>query len=288
MIFNCVSVDSPRSSKESRKIAPLLKIQNKRSERSSTSLQQNSFSTIPERFGQWSRRQGCEELALCASTLLAINCSEAPVERSFSSQKLTHSLIRNKLKLDSVQAQLYAKLNAKALAAEQTRSILTTDIIEEAMALADVNPMPAAVEAEAEAHDQNDQKEDVGDEQAEDQVLMIDQEGEDDDQAEQADDQDEQVEEPDIEPDENDEFEDDVASAMDIVTRRRVPMPQFEPVFTDRLRQFARHYIQDNALVVDRTWRKRGSADQLRNAIANCDNPLIRKEMPDVMQRCIE
>src|ERR1700730_13909013 len=48
-------------------------------------------------------------LASVALPLLAINPSEASVERSFSQQKLTHSALRNRLGIDIIEAQMFIK-----------------------------------------------------------------------------------------------------------------------------------------------------------------------------------
>lgn len=50
-----------------------------------------------------------------ALALLSINCSEASVERSFSTQSYTHSLNRNRLLDANIENEMFVKLNRRAL-----------------------------------------------------------------------------------------------------------------------------------------------------------------------------
>ena len=66
----------------------------------------------------WIERLSIKETELLASVelpLLAINPSEASVERSFSQQKLIHSSLRNRLGNDIIEAQMFIKMNDKLL-----------------------------------------------------------------------------------------------------------------------------------------------------------------------------
>jgi len=62
----------------------------------------------------------------------------------------------------------------------------------------------------------------------------------------------------------------------------------YERVFNERMINFAFTYISANTLLVDQPWKKRGSAEKLRNALSICDDVLLKKEMADAVQRCIE
>lgn len=56
-----------------------------------------------------------EELIHAVITLLSLNCSEASVERSFSQQKLTHSLLMNRKLPSTVERQMYIKSNHRVM-----------------------------------------------------------------------------------------------------------------------------------------------------------------------------
>ena len=56
-----------------------------------------------------------ELLATISIAMLSINPSEASVERSFSAQKLVHTLLRNRLHDDIVEAQMFIKINGPLL-----------------------------------------------------------------------------------------------------------------------------------------------------------------------------
>ena len=64
------------------------------------------------------------EFVQCVSALLSIYASEAAVERAFSAQGKTHSAVRNSLKEESIQNELFMKLNYRAL---QKRDQATQD-----------------------------------------------------------------------------------------------------------------------------------------------------------------
>jgi hypothetical protein len=192
--------------------------------------------------------------------LLSINCSEAAVERSFSLQKLTHSVLRNRTKLDSVQSQMFLKINTSALENETTRSIRTTESM-----IANEQPAPVL-------HSLINVQE-IGGEEGDDEEAAapeVDSDGEDIAP--------DVVAELDVEHDAN-EQEVAIAPAHSFV---------YERVFNERMTNFAFNYISANTLLVDQPWKKRGSAEKLRNALSICDDVLLKKEMADVVQRCIE
>jgi Protein of unknown function (DUF 659) len=56
-----------------------------------------------------------KELIHAVITLLSLNCSEASVERSFSQQKLTHSLLMNRKLPATVERQMYIKSNHRVM-----------------------------------------------------------------------------------------------------------------------------------------------------------------------------
>jgi len=56
-----------------------------------------------------------KELIHAVITLLALNCSEASVERSFSQQKLTHSLLMNRKLPATVERQMFIKSNHRVM-----------------------------------------------------------------------------------------------------------------------------------------------------------------------------
>ncbi len=211
-------------------------------------------------------RPGCQELSFIANCLLSINCSEACVERSFSLQKLLHSQVTNRLKLDSVQSQLEQAINSLALQNGQTRTMYNTEFLEQLGEQSSAQAQaPAAVnqeEADAEPAQEAD----------EEQPAAV--EGESEEPADQ------------LQMDEIAE----VDEALNELEPALAPVPSFvfEPVFTDRMRLFAADYIEENQLQKERTWRKRGSAEALRNALLLCEDADMQKEMPDNVQRCIE
>jgi hAT family C-terminal dimerisation region len=208
----------------------------------------------------WLERRGCQELSIIAVILLSINCSEAAVERSFSLQKLTHSVLRNRTKLDSVQSQMFLKINTSALENETTRSIRTTESM-----IANEQPAPVL-------HSLINVQE-IGGEEGDDEEAAapeVDSDGEDIAP--------DVVAELDVEHDAN-EQEVAIAPAHSFV---------YERVFNERMINFAFNYISANTLLVDQPWKKRGSAEKLRNALSICDDVLLKKEMADVVQRCIE
>jgi hypothetical protein len=84
-----------------------------------TSYEQiNSDTSYQSLRAYWTNRlhhRESELLAIVALAMLAINPSEASVERSFSQQKLTHSSLRNRLADEIVEAQMFIKMNAPLL-----------------------------------------------------------------------------------------------------------------------------------------------------------------------------
>ena len=84
----------------------------------------NSNTSYPSLRMYWTDRlqfTDTEMLATIALEMLAINPSEASVERSFSHQKLTHSTLRNRLADEVVEAQMFIKTNGPLLTSNDTK-----------------------------------------------------------------------------------------------------------------------------------------------------------------------
>jgi hypothetical protein len=80
-----------------------------------------SYESIREYWMDRLNSNETEMLATIALAMISINPSEASVERSFSQQKLTHSVLRNRLADEVVEAQMFIKMNVPLLTTKPTK-----------------------------------------------------------------------------------------------------------------------------------------------------------------------
>jgi hypothetical protein len=64
------------------------------------------------------------QFARCAAAFLSLSASEAAVERAFSLQKLTHSIIRNRLSEKSVENEMFLKMYHRTFGHDESISIV--------------------------------------------------------------------------------------------------------------------------------------------------------------------
>jgi len=227
----------------------------------------------------YGQRVGCKELAFVAACLLSINCSEACVERSFSLQKLHHSQLTNRSSLDLVQSKLAYQINAAALKNVQTRSMYNIELLQ-LLGEQEAEPGDVVQQGHGDMEEEKGQAAQEEEEQAaEAEAAEVDDGGI--DVLLQTD----PVADLEVALDQQ-----EAEVALDQQEAVVVPLHSYayEPVFTDRMSAFATAYINKMQLQKEKTWSKRGSAAALREALLDSDDPLMKKEMPDVVQRCIK
>jgi hypothetical protein len=91
--------------------------------------------------GVWGMFRGkVPELYACVTALLSITASEAAVERSFSAQDIVHSKRRNRLDDEQVEAEMFIKVNTRALSRVACERPSWQELDDEAVEAADELP----------------------------------------------------------------------------------------------------------------------------------------------------
>jgi Protein of unknown function (DUF 659)/hAT family C-terminal dimerisation region len=213
------------------------------------------------------------QLSFCVITLLSINCSEAAVERSFSHQKLTHSLLKNRKLPFTVERQMCLKLNENALKLAKNRGIS----VAKPFNAADVTDASSAID-----DNDDDDAADEGESDTDVEIFDSDEAGS-------------------SSNDSDREASDTEASDPDVHEADRVDSPQQQriqrrPVLNSVRRrwtiveavngdldEFCRWYINTNGLTLPAPFSRRGAAKLLRTTMEAAD-ATIRIQQPDVAQ----
>lgn len=205
-----------------------------------------------------------KELIHAAITLLSMNCSEASVERSFSQQKLTHSLLMNRKLPSTVERQMYIKSNHRVQRPRGKSANSTRMTMRSSMPDSDADD-------EADSDHENDYDSDTD-------IELFDSDSDSSDDNE----------------DENQAEQNSNQPIIAAAASRRIrPQSQLAPAIrtwslvphlTPALDMFCRAYIATNQLALPTPFAQRG-ASKLRNAMEA--DPTMGLEQPSDAQRHI-